>query len=348
MNKRIKFLLPLLLILIAAGTAGYLFWHRSDSNNAGDTLTLHGNVDIRQVQLAFNGSERISDMRFQEGDRVNKGDLLASLDKTRLQHATDQAASRVAAQQEVVARLKAGTRLEEIRQLRAEVEVARITAANAERTSRRLADLTAQQLAAQEQADNARAVADAAKAKLRAAQEALRLAEAGPRKEDIAAAEAMLKADQAQLALVRRQLSDANLYAPADGVIQDRLLEPGDMASPQRPIYTLALTDPLWVRAYVGETALGRIHPGMRATVHTDSFPDKSYDGWVGFISPTAEFTPKSVETREVRTDLVYQVRIFVCNPQNQLRLGMPAVATIDLRQTSDENTVQRKPCGDR
>jgi HlyD family secretion protein len=348
MNKRIKFLLPLLVILIAAATAGYLFWHHTDSNNAANTLTLHGNVDIRQVQLAFNGSERISDMRFQEGDNVKKGDLLASLDKTRLQHATDQAAARVLAQQEVVARLKAGTRLEEIRQLRAEVEAARITAANAERTSRRLADLTTQKLAPQEQADNARAVADAAKAKLRAAEEALRLAEAGPRKEDIAAAEAILKSDQAQLALVQRQLSDADLYAPADGVIQDRLLEPGDMASPQRPVYTLALSNPLWIRAYVGETDLGRIHPGMRATAHTDSFPDKGYDGWIGFISPTAEFTPKSVETREVRTDLVYQVRIFVCNPQNQLRLGMPAVATIDLNQAPDENSAQRKPCGDR
>jgi HlyD family secretion protein len=348
MNKRIKFLLPLLLILIVAGAVGYRFWYRADSNNAGDILTLHGNVDIRQVKLAFNGSERISDMRFQEGDRINKGDLLASLDKTRLQHATDQAAARVAAQQEVVARLKAGTRPEEIRQSRAEVEAARITADNAERTSRRLADLTKRKLASQEQADNARAAADAAKAKQRAAEEALRLAEAGPRKEDIAAAEAMLKADQAQLALARRQLSDADLYAPADGVIQDRLLEPGDMASPQRPVYTLALTDPLWVRAYIGETDLGRIHPGMRATVHTDSYPGKSYGGWVGFISPTAEFTPKSVETREVRTDLVYQVRIFVCNPQNQLRLGMPAVATIDLSQPSDENTAQRKPCGDR
>jgi len=287
-------------------------------------------------------------MRFQEGDRVNKGDLLASLDKTRLQHATDQAAARVAAQQEVVAKLKAGTRPEEIRRLRAEVEAARITAANAERTSHRLTDLTTRKLAAEEQADNARAAADAAKARRRAAEAALHLAEAGPRREDIAAAEAALQADQAQLALVRRQLADADLYAPADGVIQDRLLEPGDMASPQRPVYSLALTNPLWVRAYVGETDLGRIHPGMHATVHSDSFPGKSYDGWVGFISPTAEFTPKSVETREVRTDLVYQVRIFVCNPQNQLRLGMPAVATIDLRQTSDENTVQRKPCGDR
>lgn len=348
MNKRIKLLLPLLLILIAAATAGYHFWHRSDGNDAGDALTLHGNVDIRQVQLAFNGNERISDMRFQEGDRVKKGDLLASLDKARLRHATDQAAARVAAQQEVVAKLKAGTRPEEIRQLRAEVEAARVTADNAERTSRRLAKLTTRKLASQEQADNARAAADAAKAKRRAAEEALHLAEAGPRKEDIAAAEATLQADQAQLALVRRQLSDADLYAPADGVIQDRLLEPGDMASPQRPVYTLALTNPLWVRAYVGETDLGRIHPGMLATVHTDSFPDKSYDGWVGFISPTAEFTPKSVETREVRTDLVYQVRIFVCNPQNQLRLGMPAVATINLSQASTENTIQRKPCGDR
>jgi HlyD family secretion protein len=105
------------------------------------------------------------------------------------------------------------------------------------------------------------------------------------------------------------------------------------MASPQRPVYTLAMTDPLWVRVYVKESDLGRIRPGMRAEVATDSYPNKRYGAWVGYISPTAEFTPKSVETTEVRSSLVYQVRIFVCNPQGELRLGMPATVTIALGQ---------------
>jgi HlyD family secretion protein len=140
-------------------------------------------------------------------------------------------------------------------------------------------------------------------------------------------------ADEAALRLAERELADTKLYAPARGVIQDRILEPGDMAFPQTPVYTLALTDPIWVRAYVSEPDMGKIAPGMSATVHTDSFPDKQYPGWVGFISPTAEFTPKQVETTELRSKLVYQVRVYVCNPQNELRLGMPVTVTVPLRQ---------------
>ena len=103
------------------------------------------------------------------------------------------------------------------------------------------------------------------------------------------------------------------------------------MASPQRPVYTLALVDPVWVRVYVEEPDLGRIREGQRAEVHTDSFPDKHYAGWVGFISPTAEFTPKPVETRELRSQLVYQARIYVCNPAGELRLGMPATVNVNI-----------------
>jgi HlyD family secretion protein len=155
----------------------------------------------------------------------------------------------------------------------------------------------------------------------------------GPRQEDIASAQATLQADEAALTLARCELADAKLYAPANGVIQNRILEPGDMASPALPVFTLALDDPVWVRAYVAETDLGKIQPGMKAGVTTDSFPGKRYAGWIGFISPTAEFTPKPVETQDVRTKLVYEVRVFVHNPQGELRLGMPAVVTIPLLQ---------------
>ena len=105
------------------------------------------------------------------------------------------------------------------------------------------------------------------------------------------------------------------------------------MASPQKSAFTLAITDPKWVRAYVAETDLGAVHEGMHAAVTVDGFPGRSFPGWVGFISPVAEFTPKSVETREVRTKLVYQVRVFVQNPRGELRLGMPAVVTVPLDQ---------------
>ena len=131
-----------------------------------------------------------------------------------------------------------------------------------------------------------------------------------------------------------RDLDEGELHAPSDGMIENRILEPGDMASPQKPVFTLALTDPVWVRTWLAEPQLGRVPVGARAWVRTDSHPDKRYRAWVGYVSPSAEFTPKSVETAEIRSSLVYQARVFVCEGQGELRLGMPATVTIPLDQT--------------
>jgi HlyD family secretion protein len=331
MKKR-KIVLPV--VVLAAVAAGVVAWrYQHDRSEPVTELVLYGNADIRQVQLAFNAAQRIAEMQVREGEKVTKGQLLASLDTRTLAQNVDQRAAQATAQEQVLARLVAGSRPEEIRKAQADVEVAKVGADNAERTYVRVKALVARQFVAKQQADDAHAAADGAQAKLKSAQETWRLAVLGARKEDIAAARATLEATRAALAIARQQLADATLYAPADGIIQDRIREPGDMASPQNPVYTLALTDPVWVRAYVPGPDLGRIHAGMRAEVATDSYPGKRYRAWIGYISPTAEFTPKSVETTEVRTSLVYQVRVFVCNPQDQIRLGMPATVTIPLDQ---------------
>ncbi len=327
-----KVLLAAALVLLVAGiSGGGWWWYQRQHRGASDALVLHGNVDIREVQLAFNASDRIEQILVREGQRVTAGQLLAVLDSRRLGHAVAQAEAQVAAQREVVARFVAGSRPEEIRKARADVEAARADAVNADETYRRTLELVAQHFVAQQQADNAKAGLDAARARLKAAEETLRLTVAGPRKEDTAAARATLAAYEAARDLAKRDLAEASLYAPADGVIENRVLEPGDMASPQRTVLTLALTDPLWVRAYAPETDLGKLRLGAPAQVATDSYPGKRYRGWIGFISPTAEFTPKSVETREVRTALVYQVRVFVCPPHEELRLGMPATVAVAL-----------------
>lgn len=328
-----KRILPIISVLALAAGGGAFWWYQRDHDSPAQELTLYGNIDIRQVQLAFNAAERIKEMRATEGTPVNRGQLLASLDTQRLEQNVKLREAQAEAQRQQLARLQAGSRPEEIRKARADVAVARSDAGNAQRAFERLDALVKQRFIARQQADNAQAAADAAKARLQAAQESLRLAELGPRREDISAARANLQASEAAVALARRDLSDAALYAPADGIIQDRILEPGDMASPQRPVYTLALTDPLWVRAYAPGPSLGLLRPGIRAEVTTDSFPDKRYRAWIGFISPTAEFTPKAVETTEVRAGLVYQVRVFVCNPNHELRLGMPATVRIPLGQ---------------
>lgn len=346
MTSRVRIILVLLLaVALVSGGAWYLQRRGADESGAA-ALILHGNVDIRQVGLAFNGSERIARMMAEEGDRLAKGRVVAELETVRLEKAVDQAEARAEAQAATVAKLRAGPRPQEIGMLRAETEAAGHRAANAKRTAQRLDGLLARDLISQEQVDDARTAADAARAELRAANQVLELALAGTREEDIAGAEAQLRAYQADLALSRQRLEDAILRVPVDAVVEQRLLEPGDMASPQRPVYTLALTNPLWVRVYVREADLGRLRPGMRAEVHTDTYPGRAYPGWVGYISPTAEFTPKTVQTREVRTDLVYQVRVIVCNPRGELRLGMPATVTIPLDQGGAESPDPSSGCG--
>ncbi len=334
--------LPLVVLLLAAALGAGAWWwtHRAVPAASGE-IVLHGNVDIRQVDLAFNSAGRVTRMLAREGERVEKGQLLAALDTERLGHVEAQVAAQLAAQREVVARLEAGALPQEIAKARADAAAARVDAANAERNSARARDLAAKHFVAQQQADDARAAAEAAAARLKSVREALSLVVMGPRKEDIAAAKATLEANAAALAVVRRDLAEAELHAPSAGVIESRVLQPGDMASPQKPAYTLALIDPLWVRVYVPETDLGKLRPGSRAEVSTDSHPGKRYRGWVGYISPTAEFTPKSVETREVRTTLVYQVRVFVCAPSDGLRLGMPATVTI----APDQPASAEDPC---
>ncbi len=323
--KRIQLIFGIL--ALAGIVAGLWFWHYRNQAASNSQLVLYGNVDIRQAQLAFNDSERITALLVQEGDRVTNGQLLATLDTRRFQA---NVANRAAV---AAASLVAGNRPQDIRKSKADLEVARADAVNARLTWQRVRDLRAQSVNSPQELDNAQAALNAAEARLQAAQEAYDLMVIGPRQEDIASAKATLQADEAALALAQCELADAKLYAPARGVLQNRILEPGDMASPALPVFTLALDDPVWVRAYVAESDLGRIQPGMKAEVTTDSFPGKRYTGWIGFISPTAEFTPKSVETQDVRTKLVYEVRVFVHNPQGELRLGMPAIVTIPISQ---------------
>ncbi|MGD8385078.1 MAG: efflux RND transporter periplasmic adaptor subunit [Lysobacterales bacterium] len=330
MNRKTRVILVLAVIGVAAGAAWW--WQAAKNETVNETVVvLYGNVDMREVDLAFNNSEHIGRLLVQEGDRVSKGQLLATLHQERLRAQVAVAKAKVTAQKAVVARLDAGTRPEEVRQAKAGVVAARARLKDAELTFARAQKLAAKEAASQQVLDDAQARLDTARADLDVARETLALAEAGPRVEDIDQAKAALKAEQAQLALAQEVLKDTELYAPSDGIIRERILEPGDMATPQTPVFTLALTNPVWVRAYVPEAELGRLSLGMPAEVSTDSYPGKTYRGWIGFISPTAEFTPKNVETSDLRTRLVYQARIYVCNPQNELRLGMPATVTVSL-----------------
>lgn len=324
--------------MVLASAAGLTWWLTRPAAESTE-LVLYGNVDLRQIQLAFNNSERIAEVKVQEGDRVSKGQLLARLDTGRLEPMAAQAEAQLAAQNEVFKKLRTGSRPEEIAQARANVLSAEADLANVRRqydrlkklASVRLSDQTEVRAVSQEDVDNSKAALAVAEAKLTVQQKTLDLALLGPRKEEVDEAQARLRANKANLDFLHQQLADAKLLAPADAIVRTRLMEPGEMATPQRAVFSLAIISPKWVRAYVSERDLGKVHEGMKAQIIVDSFPDRPFDGWIGFISPVAEFTPKSVQTEELRTSLVFEVRVFVTDPDNRLRLGMPATVHLPL-----------------
>lgn len=333
--------LPILVILILLG-AGIAFWAFDLQTRLGfgqahpETLTLYGNVDIRQVELGFRVPGRIAAMGPEEGDRVAPGAVLASLDPRPYQDDLHSAQAEVARQAANLAKLEAGTRPGEIAQARALVAEREAVLANAQRVFERQERLIRTGATTQQALDNARALKDEAEARLVSAQRALELALDGFRQEDIAAARAALDSARAGQAAAQTALSDAELQAPAGGVVLSRVREPGAIVAPGETVYTLSLEAPVWVRAYVPEPSLGLIHPGMRAEILTDSRPEAPYHGQIGFISPVAEFTPRSVETPELRSDLVYRLRVVVEDADQGLRQGMPVTVRLPDTRTRE------------
>lgn len=311
--------------LLAAAAAGCVaYWHWSQPEGE---LKLYGSIDMRTVDLAFEESGRLQTVFFEEGGSVKAGEVIAKLDDSRYKIARDQAAAQVGVAQAQLALLLAGTRVEEIDVARARLKATEANLVLSERTCKRHKDMGKASSALAR--DQACYKASADRAARDEAKRTLEMLLAGTRAEEIEVARATLKQTQTQLADAERALKNCRLYAPADGVIRSRLKEPGDMVGASTPIYEMALMNPLWARVYIDEPNLGRITMGQKVAVTVDSFPDKTFDATVGFISSVAEFTPKTVQTEAIRTNLVYEVRLTVDDPQGLLRLGMPVSAQL-------------------
>ncbi len=317
-----------LLLGAVSGSAAWFYWLRPPDAPAS-ALVLYGNVDIRQVDLGFRVSGRIAEMRFEEGDPVAAGDVMAVLDGIPFEDDVRLAEAEVAAQRAMLRKFETGSRPAEIAQARALVGERRAALDNAVLTLGRQQALAGKGHASRQAYDDALAQKAEAEARLRSAQAALELALEGFRAEDIAAARANVQIAEARLARALTSFADIRITAPASGIVLSRIEEPGAIVATGAPVYTLSLVNPVWVRAYVTEPELGRVYPGMKASIATDSRPDRAYRGQVGFISPVAEFTPKTVETADLRTDLVYRLRVIVDDPDRGLRQGMPVTVTL-------------------
>ncbi len=327
----------LVIAVLAALAAGAGWWWLQRTRDDGGLLRLYGNVDIREVQLAFRQPGRVARMAFDEGDAVTVGARMATLDAQPYQEAL--AAAEAAVQVALAERnkLQRGLRPQEITQAQEALKQSEAVAVDAERNYRRQSGLLASGASSQRTVDAARAARDQAVAGVESARAALSQAAEGFRAEDIAAGEARLAAAQAARAQAATALADTVLLAPSAGTVIARVREPGSMVTNQSTVYSLSLDTPVYVRAYVGEPDLGRVAPGTPVRVYSDSSP-RAYHGQIGFISPRAEFTPKTVETTDLRTDLVYRLRIVIDAAESDagLRQGMPVTIEVGTRSVAD------------
>jgi len=313
-------------VIVAALVLSVIIGYRLFQTSA-TSLTLFGNVDIREVEMAFRQSGRLTIMNFEEGERVTAGTLLAELDSEPFQERLDQAQAQYEEAIALLEKLQHGFRNQEIAQAEESVRETEAALAFAISEFERQKSSVSSGATTRQTLDQARTARDQARAQLGAARQDLSLKREGSRQEDIAAATAQLAGTKAALEEARTALSDTRISAPADAIIQSRIREPGSMVGPSSPVYSLSLKNPVYLRAYVSETELTKAIPGTQVTVNCDSC-SKTYQGTIGFVSARAEFTPKTVETTDLRTDLVYRVRITVTDADEGLRQGMPVTIT--------------------
>jgi HlyD family secretion protein len=325
----------ILLLLTLLGSGGYFAWQYyvpTEQPENSDHLTLYGNVEIRRVNLGFRVSGRISEILFDEGDTIKKGEPIARLDQEPYEDTYAVAAAQVESAEANLGKLNAGNRPQEIEQARATLNE-RIASVNVlESDFKRIKLLFENGTVAEQEFEAVSARKEEAEARKKLAEENLNLLIEGFRKEDIAVGKSQYAEAEAQLKKAETALEDTVLLCPNDGTLLTRVEEVGSVVNAGQIIATLSLKDAVWVYVYVSEQYLGKVAPGMKAEIVTDSRPDKPYSGQVGYISPQAEFTPKNVETTELRTSLVYRIRILADNPDEGLRQGMPVTVRLTLK----------------
>ena len=323
MNKRVLF--GIALLLLAGGT--YLWWQQQQ---AAAELVLSGNVDIREVNLSFRVGGRLQQLQVDEGAQIKAGQVLGRLDDVPQRNAVADAAAALAALQARQSLMHQGYRAEDVAQARAALDARQAVLTDARAAWQRQQELAGSGAAAVKALDAARSAHDQAQAQYQAAQQQYQALSKGYRPQEVAEVDANVQRAQAQLAAARLQLADTVLSAPANGIILTRAVEPGSMLAAGSTVLTLSLSQPVWVRAYVAEPQLGQAQPGRKVWIYRDG-RSQPYAAVVGFVSPTAEFTPKNVETTDLRTAQVYRLRLIVSQPDAALRQGMPV--TVKLAQ---------------
>jgi HlyD family secretion protein len=315
-------------VILVILTAVVFYINRRPGTNH-ESVKISGNVEVTTVEVSFKVPGRVRERLVDEGEVVSAGQLVARLDSADFAHEVAIRKAEVETARAGLRELEAGSRKEEIAQSEAALAAVEAEATRLAEDFRRQKELFAREVIPKQKFDAALAARDTAQAQARQARESLTLARKGPRQERIDQGRSRLREAEAALALAVERLGYTTLTAPAAGMVIAKNIEPGEQVAAGTPVITVGNITSPWLRGYIPETELGRVKVGQKARVRTDTWPGKTYDGLVSFISTEAEFTPKNVQTEKERVKLVYRIKITIPNPAMELKPGMPADAEI-------------------
>jgi len=335
-NKILKRVRAIVILIIAISVISYGAYYYFNLNNTPEDpnlLLTSGVIEAVEVKIGTKIGGEITELLVEEGDQVAKGQVIARVESTELQIQLEGVQAAFERSQALLEDLKRGLRPEEIEQFE---KIVQLKEANLERASidyDRKARLAEQKAVPIHDADIARTVKEAAQKDLETAQEQVRIAKLGSRQDQINAARWALRQAETQVAQLQKKIADTEVISPLSGRVSVKNMEQGEIARAGSTIVTLVDLDRPWVRVFVPEHKLGRVRLGMTAEILSDSFPDKVYKGIIRHIATDAEFTPKNVQTQEERVKLVYAVKVYVDNPNQELKPGQPVDARIRLDQ---------------
>ncbi len=290
-------------------------------------IVASGHVEATEVLVSTKVAGTIESLAVDEGSIVAAGQELARIDTTDTRLALEAArADRAQADAELRLRL-AGSRVEEVREAKAQVDRAEADLDGARKDLERMEGLLDAGSGTTKARDDARTRTDLAQGTLEAARERLKRLEAGSRPEEKDAARARLAAADARIAQLEQQLKDALIASPVAGVVTEKLAEKGELAARGTGVVVVTDLPNAWLNAYVAEPDLARLRLGQEAEVVTDD--GQSRKGRVSFVASRAEFTPKNVQTRDERVKLVYRIKVALDNGDGLFKPGMPATARL-------------------
>lgn len=318
MKKKLTIALIILLISFISYKIYSNIFLKNENN-----LTFYGNIDTRTVNVGFRFLGKIENITKDEGEIVKKDEVLVKLDTASLEKSLEELNEKIFASKLELSKLQTGYRQEEILEAKAAMEEAIENLNKTKDTYNRQTNLFKTKSTSEENFTISQLNYKQALATLDKAKALYELRKNGYRDEDIKIQESNLKSLEIQAEKLKIDLNDSVIKAPVDGVILTRFKEIGAITNAGESILEIAKTDEFWVRAYIDEKNLGNIKPGLKMSIQTDS-RSENYEGVIGFISPVAEFTPKNIETQELRADLVYSFRVIVKNPDDKIRQGMP------------------------